>query len=113
MTKTNCACCKEGVGEVMQCGWPMHKYCYKKSNMGCPGVCNNKYTLSGKGFPCYSDPTGNKYGLNCAWCAKTGFQCAADKWNGPDSKFGSRCQARKLFYVLTLMKDSYSYIYKI
>ena len=58
----------------MQCGWPMHKFCYKKSDMvrvkcpphctpcilplqGCPGVCNNKYTLSGKGFPCQNDPT--------------------------------------------------------
>ena len=39
----------------MQCGWPMHKFCYKKSDMGCPGVCNYKYTLSGKGYPCFSD----------------------------------------------------------
>merc|ERR1712072_462951 len=48
-----CACCKGS--NSMQCGWPMHRFCYKKSKMGCPGVCNNKYTLSGKGFPCYSD----------------------------------------------------------
>merc|ERR1711988_2000078 len=53
LSKVNCACCK---GEnVMQCGWPMHKYCYQKSKIGCPGLCNNKYTLSGKGFPCYND----------------------------------------------------------
>merc|ERR1712112_204261 len=55
---------------------------------GCPGVCNNAYTLSGKGFPCQNDPTS----LKCAWCTMTGFQCYPDKWNGPDSKQGSRCQ---------------------
>ena len=33
-------------------------------------MCNNAFTLSGKGFPCQNDPT-NK---NCAWCTKTGFQ---------------------------------------
>ena len=26
----------------------MHKFCWKKSDKGCPGVCNYKYTLSGK-----------------------------------------------------------------
>merc|ERR1712165_622610 len=87
LSKKNCACCK---GKAMQCGWPMHKYCYKKSKMGCPGVCNNKYTLSGKGFPCQNDPTN----FDCAWCAKTGFQCLPDRWNGPDSRDGSRCQAQ-------------------
>merc|ERR1719367_2439079 len=87
LTRNNCACCKEGV-DAMQCGWPMHQYCYKKSNKGCPGVCNNAYTLSGKGFPCQNDPTS----LECAWCTMTGFQCYPDKWNGPDSKQGSRCQ---------------------
>ena len=31
LSKVNCACCK---GEnVMQCGWPMHKFCYKKSKI--------------------------------------------------------------------------------
>lgn len=90
LTRTNCACCEEDQGEVMQCGWPMHKFCYKKSDMGCPGVCNNKYTLSGKGFPCQNDPTN----FDCAWCAKTGFQCLPDRWNGPDSRDGSRCQAQ-------------------
>merc|ERR1712113_85620 len=87
LTKNNCACCKEGT-DAMQCGWPMQKYCYKKSDKGCPGVCNNAYTLSGKGFPCQNDPTS----LKCAWCTMTGFQCYPDKWNGPDSKQGSRCQ---------------------
>merc|ERR1711953_101071 len=85
----NCACCK---GKAMQCGWPMHKYCYKKSKMGCPGVCNNKYTLSGKGFPCYNDKS---KGNDCAWCAPGGFQCYADGTTGPDSKDGSRCQDQK------------------
>ena len=40
---------------VTHCRFPMHKFCYKKSDMGCPGVCNYKYTLSGKGYPCFSD----------------------------------------------------------
>jgi len=88
LTKSNCACCKEDAGEVMQCGWPMNKYCYKKGSKGCPGVCNNAFTLSGKGFPCQNDPTD----LTCAWCTMTGFQCFPDKWNGPQSKAGSRCQ---------------------
>jgi len=89
LSKKNCACCK---GKAMQCGWPMHKYCYKKSKMGCPGVCNNKYTLSGKGFPCYNDKS---KGNDCAWCAPGGFQCYADGTTGPDSKDGSRCQDQK------------------
>ena len=60
LTKNNCACCQDeaDVGvPVMQCGWPMNKYCYKKSSKGCPGVCNNAYTLSGKGFSCQNDPS--------------------------------------------------------
>ena len=32
MSKKICACCKAGT-DAMQCGWPMHKFCYKKSNM--------------------------------------------------------------------------------
>jgi len=89
LTKNNCACCKEGTG-AMQCGWPMQKYCYKKSDMGCPGVCNNQFTLSGKGFPCHNDPSSH----DCAWCTKTGFQCFPDNKNGPNSNAGSRCQAQ-------------------
>jgi len=88
LTKNNCACCKEGA-DAMQCGWPMHRYCYKKSDMGCPGVCNNQFTLSGKGFPCHNDPNSD-----CAWCTKTGFQCFPDRFTGPDSKQGSRCAAQ-------------------
>merc|ERR1711997_585083 len=92
MSKKVCACCKKVDGvETMQCGWPMHRYCYKKSNLGCPGVCNNEYTLSGKGFPCYNDKS---KGNNCAWCAPGGFQCYADGLTGPDSKDGSRCQTQ-------------------
>merc|ERR1712223_2035896 len=86
LSKVNCACCKGG--NVMQCGWPMHKYCYKKSKIGCPGVCNNKYTLSGKGFPCYNDKS---KGNSCAVCTKGAFQCYADDTTGPDSSGGSRC----------------------
>ena len=74
-------------------------------------VCNNAFTLSGKGFPCQNDPND----FSCAWCTKTGFQwglmiyfwkmkicikfflirCFPDKNNGPDSKEGSRCAAQK------------------
>merc|ERR1711981_297249 len=90
MSKKVCACCKGD--NVMQCGWPMHRYCYKKSNMGCPGVCNNKYTLSGRGFPCYNDPS---KGNNCAVCAPGAFQCYADSKTGPNSKEGSRCSSQK------------------
>merc|ERR1712013_851414 len=85
----DCACCKKGVG-AMQCGFPMHKFCYKKSDMGCPGVCNYKYTLSGKGYPCFSDHSNT----DCAWCNKNGWQCEQNAITGPDSKKGSRCQAR-------------------
>merc|ERR1712244_46378 len=68
----------------------MHKFCYKKSDMGCPGVCNYKYTLSGKGYPCFSDHSNT----DCAWCNKEGWQCEQNAITGPDSKKGSRCQAR-------------------
>jgi len=68
----------------------MHKFCYKKSDMGCPGVCNYKYTLSGKGYPCFSDHSNT----DCAWCNKNGWQCEQNSITGPDSKKGSRCQAR-------------------
>merc|ERR1712088_1306531 len=77
------------------CWWDMSKkicVCCKRSKMGCPGVCNNKYTLSGKGFPCYNDKS---KGNTCAWCAAGGFQCYADGTTGPDSKDGSRCQDQK------------------
>jgi len=74
----------------MQCGFPMHKFCYKKSDTGCPGVCNYKYTLSGKGYPCFSDHSNT----DCAWCNKEGWQCEQNSITGPDSKKGSRCQAR-------------------
>merc|ERR1712226_1134221 len=88
ITRNDCACCKKGVN-AMQCGFPMHKFCYKKSDMGCPGVCNYKYTLSGKGYPCFSDHSNT----DCAWCNKNGWQCEQNSITGPDSKKGSRCQA--------------------
>lgn len=91
--RKDCACCEEGVGRVQQCGYPMHRYCYKREDrgnaqVGCPGVCNNAFTLSTKGYPCFSDRS-NK---DCAWCNEVGFQCAQDRATGPDSKRGSRCQ---------------------
>jgi len=87
--RTDCACCKEGK-DIQQCGYPMHNYCYKKDKkkpVGCPGVCNNEFTLSTKGFPCYSDH-GN---TDCAWCTDKGFQCEDNKVTGVNSKEGSRC----------------------
>merc|ERR1719347_2318018 len=89
ITRHDCACCKKGV-KAMQCGYPMHMYCYKKSDMGCPGVCNYKYTLSGKGYPCFSDHENT----DCAWCNKDGYQCEQNSHTGPGSKKGSRCQKR-------------------
>jgi len=91
ITRHDCACCKKGVkGGTMQCGYPMHKFCWKKSDRGCPGVCNYKYTLSGKGYPCFSDHSNT----DCAWCNKLGYQCEQNSDTGPDAKKGSRCQAR-------------------
>ena len=73
----------------MQCGYPMHNYCYKKlDRKGCPGVCNNKHTLSQKGFPCFWDHSRN----DCAWCSDNGYQCGPGKATGPESQDGSRCQ---------------------
>lgn len=94
ITRNDCACCTSK--EYQQCGWPMHKYCYKKAKkgkpqIGCPGVCNNQWTLSGKGFPCSADHDDK----DCAWCTTSGYQCAQDKVTGPDSKAGSRCANSK------------------
>merc|ERR1712179_24390 len=88
-SRDDCACCKEGV-DAMQCGYPMHRFCSKKENYGCPGVCNNQYTLSGKGYPCYSD----RSRTDCAWCSPVGWQCEKNKATGPDAKGGSRCAPR-------------------
>merc|ERR1712025_759602 len=62
----------------------------KKNGYGSPGVCNYKHTLSGKGYPCFSDHENT----NCAWCNKEGYQCKQDSHTGPGSKKGSRCQKR-------------------
>jgi len=48
-----------------QCGFPMQKWCQNpKSRNGCPGVPNNKYTLSTRGAPCYWDTSDR----TCAIC---------------------------------------------
>merc|ERR1719320_1821229 len=58
----------------------MHHYCYKKSErFGCPGVPNNKYTFSTRGYPCFWDHDRT----DCAWCSPGGYQC------GPGQKAGS------------------------
>jgi len=59
LTRDDCACCNDG-DDIVQCGYPMHNYCYMKHKReGCPGVPNSKYTLSTKGFSCYWDK--NRY----------------------------------------------------
>jgi len=71
LTRDDCACCKNG---GKQCGAPQNEWCYSyKGNGGCPGVKNDKYTLSQEGHPCYWDPEGKS--VECAWCAPGGFQC--------------------------------------
>ena len=119
----------------MQCGWPMHKFCYKKSDMvrvkcpqhttscafcHCRAVQGSATTSTpspargsrarmtppsktdifvkwqrGKGLIVYvyhhSSSSPPVASFDCAWCAKTGFQCLPDRWNGPDSRDGSRC----------------------
>lgn len=72
ITKSECGCCKNG---GVQCGFPLGKYCYKKSNRGCTGVSKNKLTLSQKGFPCYWDQSD----LSCAWCIPGSYQCNNNK----------------------------------
>merc|ERR1712107_948991 len=70
LTRENCGKCKKG---GRQCGFPMHKWCQSpRVKTGCPGIPDNKYTLSTEGAPCYWDPTN----LKCAICTKkTMKQC--------------------------------------
>jgi len=51
-----------------QCGAPMQKWCQNpKAKSGCPGVPNNKYTVSTTGGPCYWDHSD----LSCAVCSNS------------------------------------------
>lgn len=68
LTRMDCGCCKPG---AMQCGYPKHKYCFKQSAKGCPGVKQNKFTLSEQGHPCHYDHSDK----TCAWCVKGALQC--------------------------------------
>lgn len=88
-----CACCNKKVdgkkADSMQCGYPMHNYCYQKhKRQGCPGVPGNKWTLSTKGFSCYWDKSRRE---DCAWCAVGGMQCGPNKKTKPDGKLGNHC----------------------
>lgn len=78
LTRQDCGCCKAG---AMQCGFPKHKYCWKKSNIGCPGVGGgnpklkmNKFTLSEQGHPCHYDHSDK----SCAWCVQGALQCGKE-----------------------------------
>merc|ERR1712061_625183 len=88
LSRNNCACCEEGTN-AMQCGWPKHKWCYKKSDKGCPGVCNNAYTLSGKGFPCHNDPNN----FDCAGARRR--VSSASRTNGTDRTARREAGARR------------------
>lgn len=68
LTRMDCACCKPG---GMQCGFPMHEFCWKETTIGCPGVKQNKFTLSEQGYPCHYDHSDK----SCAWCAQGALQC--------------------------------------
>jgi len=89
LKRTDCACCKDG-DEVLQCGAPMHQYCYKKTEgrqRGCPGVPSAQWTLSNTGHPC----VWNNTRTDCAWCARGGSQCGDDDTYGPSSPHGAQC----------------------
>ena len=74
----------------------MQVYKSRKYLQGCPGVPNNKFTLSSRGYPCFFDNTR----LDCAWC-KNGFsQCGPNKNYGPDSDCGSACTTGTLFELI-------------
>jgi len=88
LTRDDCACCQDSE-DVVQCGYPMHNYCYQKhKRQGCPGVPGNKWTLSTKGFSCYWDKSRRE---DCAWCAVGGMQCGPNKKTKPDGKLGNHC----------------------
>jgi len=72
LTRMDCACCKPG---GMQCGFPKHEFCWKQTDIGCPGVNQNKFTLSEQGHPCHYDHSDK----SCAWCAQGAFQCGKSR----------------------------------
>jgi len=73
LTKTTeCGCCKDNVN-AMQCGFPKHKFCFKKTRNGCPGVPGNRFTLSATGYQCFDK---KERDLSCAWCVPGRFQCS-------------------------------------
>jgi len=83
LTKHNCGCCK---GDAVQCGDPMGKYCWKPPQgkpMGCPGIIQNKYTLSQRGHPCFWDH-GDR---NCAFCVPGSYKSEGQAFQcGPGPK---------------------------
>jgi hypothetical protein len=80
---TVCACCKNFRRlQGQPCGYPLHNYCQRKRNAGCPGLLPNgnrkipamdyeRYTLSTRGYPCHYDKSDN----SCAWCLPGSQQC--------------------------------------
>lgn len=82
LTRMDCACCKPG---GMQCGFPMHDKCWKKTDIGCPGITQNKWTLSEEGHPCHWDHSDK----SCAWCKQGAFQCGKGK-DGQQCYYGGK-----------------------
>jgi len=86
LNRFDCGKCKNGGA---QCGFPMHKWCQSPKfdgKKGCPGVPQNKFTLSSMGYPCYAKPDMNE----CAICAPGRIQCkkTGDKCGNFCRKFG-------------------------
>jgi len=92
VTRTDCAVCRSNTQPpAVQCGAPMHNYCYRRSEEGCPWVAGAmapykdfaKYTLSTQGYPCFWDHGD----YSCAWCTPGSYQC------GPSKRAGNLCAA--------------------
>jgi hypothetical protein len=103
LTKNNCGVCKNG---GVQCGYPLHKYCYKDTGKGCPGIPTNIFTLSTIGHPCYWDHSDT----SCAWCVRGAAQC------GPNGSKVSRkvnhCAMPKNSKFCDMIKQSCKYMGK-
>merc|ERR1712226_940847 len=51
-TRKDCAICKSNTQPpAVQCGFPMHNYCYKRSEEGCPWVAGTMETSPVRGAP--------------------------------------------------------------
>merc|ERR1712226_497959 len=52
LTRSDCAVCKSNTQPpAVQCGFPMHNYCYRRSEEGCPWVAGTMETSPVRGAP--------------------------------------------------------------